>query len=277
MKVWVINLARSPQRLAQVSVRLAELGVEWERFDAVDDAQLSPAERARGFSALGWWCCTLMPPARGQLGCALSHYGIYRRMLAEGLDKVCVLEDDVILDDRFPQALAWVDEHLDTSRPIVALFSDHDGHAGRVTLPGIKRELPLVGSRVPRDRNSTELDVHLEPSDWDWCAEGYVVTKAAARAMLKDNYPLRVMNDIWERWLNQGVIELFHVRPTVCSQRSHEHPEESEITRIPRICDWPFCRRLWWKCRRVVGVTLDALSSPRRFRGRCVQLLRKLH
>lgn len=253
MKVFVVNLARSPERLARVSARLAELGVEWERFEAVDDSLLSAEDRARGFSPWGWWCCTLMPPVRGQLGCALSHCRIFQRMQAENLSAVCVLEDDVVLDDRFPEVLAWVDAHLDRSRSQVALLSDHDGGAGR-----------------------TAAEIHLEPSCWDWCSEGYVVTLPAATAMLKDNFPLRVMNDTWERWANQGVVELFHVRPTVCSQRSAEHPEESEINRLPRVCEMPLAARVYWKCRRVVGVALDAFSSPRRFRGRWVQLLRKL-
>ncbi len=254
MKVFVVNLARSKDRLARVTARLAALGVDWERFEAVDDAGLSPAARARAWSAFGWWCCTLVAPVRGQIGCALSHQGVYRKMLAENLNAACVLEDDVILDDRFPAVLAGVEARLDPVRAQVILLSDHD-----------------------RGPCTEAAEVTLEPAIWDWCAEGYVLTLPAARALLRDNAPLRVMNDMWERWVNQGVIALYHARPTVCSQRSYDHPEESEIVRAFHIADRPFGERMVWKLKRAVGIALDALSSPRRFRGRVVQIVRRLH
>lgn len=253
MKVFLINLPRSKARLARVSARLEALGVPWERLEAVDDLELTPHEKARQFSAFGWWCCTLTPPVRGQIGCALSHQKVYRRIIEEGLSAACVLEDDVVLDDRFPAVLNWVEAHLEATSPQVVLLCDHDGGAQKVD--------PEIG---------------LEPATWDWCAEGYVVTRHAAEALLADNSPLRVMNDTWSRWVDQGVIRLFHARPTVCSQVSFDHPETSEIARCPRVCDLSWSGRLFWRVRRVVGVALDALSSGRRFRGACVFCTRRL-
>ena len=253
MKVFLVNLARSKERLARVSARLKTLGVAWERLEAVDDAELDPTERARLFSPFGWWCCTLAPPARGQLGCALSHQKIFRRMIEEGLPAACVLEDDVILDDRFPEVLAWTEAHLDTTASQVVLLTDHNGGAAKVV-----------------------SEIGFEPATWDWCSEGYVLTCAAARAFLADNSPLRVMNDTWDRWVNQGVIRLFHARPTVCSQEEVGPSKTSEIEKCLCKDDLSRMGRVFWSVQRVIGILCDALSSPRRFRGRSVQLLRRL-
>ena len=253
MKVFLINLPRSTTRLARVSARLEALGVSWERLEAIDDAELAPSERGRRFSAFGWWCCTLAPPVHGQIGCALSHQKAYRKIIEEGLPFACVLEDDVVLDDRFPEVLTWVESHLERTSPQVVLLCDHDGGAQKV---------------VP--------DIGLEPATWDWCAEGYVLTRSAAEALLADNSPLRVMNDTWSRWVDQGVIRLFHARPTVCTQVSFDHPETSEIARCQRVCDLSSTGRFFWRVKRVIGVTLDALSSSRRFRGACVLFVRRL-
>ena len=106
---------------------------------------------------------------------------------------------------------------------------------------------------------------------------GYALTRRAAEAMLADNSPIRVMNDTWGRWVDQGTIELFRVQPAVCAQTSWDNPDESEIARSMQASDLPPAGRAWWTVRRAIGVALDALSSPRRLRGRLVQLLRRMH
>lgn len=256
MTVFVINMARSTERLRRVSARLAELGVEWERIEAVDDSQLDAAARRRAFSRFGWWCCTLAPAVRGQIGCAMSHQLAQRAMVQRGLDMACVLEDDAVLDARFPAALRWVEEHLDPSRAQVALLGDHEQSA--------------------HENDVSSVGFSLKRASWAWGAEGYVLTRRAAEAMLADNSPIRVMNDTWGRWVDQGVVELFRVRPAVCAQTSWDNPAESEISRSMKAADLPPMRRIRWTLCRVVGVSMDALSSPRRLRGRFVQLLRRM-
>ncbi len=256
MTVFVINMARSTARLRRVAARLAELGVKWERLDAVDDSQLDEAARGRAFSRLGWWCCTLAPVVRGQLGCAMSHQRAQRAMVERGLDVACVLEDDVVLGDRFPEALAWAEKEVDASRAQVALFGDH--------------------ARTPHKNDDALARFSLKRASWAWGAEGYALTRRAAEAMLADNSPIRVMNDTWGRWVDQGTIELFRVQPAVCAQTSWDNPDESEIARSMQAADLPPIGRAWWTVRRAIGVALDALSSPRRLRGRLVQLLRRM-
>lgn len=254
MKVFVLNMARSTIRRARIAARLAELGVEWERVEAVDDRRLDSAARRRAFSSFGWWCCTLAPIVRGQLGCAMSHQLAQRAAVERGLDMACVLEDDAVLGDRFPEALEWVAAHVDPSRAQVALLSDHSG----------SRAQPAAAAF------SLSRDV------WDWGSEAYVFTRRAAEAMLADNSPVRVPSDSWGRWADQSAIELYHVSPAVCAQTSWDNPAESEIARSMKAAELPLLGRIGWTICRAIGVTLDAFSSPRRLRGRFVQLMRRM-
>ncbi len=241
--------------MERVRVRLDALGIPFERIEAIDDTRMDPAEYRRGVSRFWWWCCSLRPIMRGQVGCALSHQKVYRKMIAEDLPHACVLEDDVIPDDRFPQVLDWLDGAMDDTRAQVALMCDHS--EGR-----------------PRSEKKAQK-ISLTRVEDAMYAEGYVLTQKAARQILKANYPLRVAADIWGRWTRQERIELYLVRPTVCSQTSVQDGN-STISLVGferRNLSW--WGRRWWDFRRVVGVTLDAFSGIPEFRGAMATVLGK--
>ncbi|MCT7943354.1 MULTISPECIES: glycosyltransferase family 25 protein [Shewanella] len=100
-KVFVINLARSPQRLTAISTQLAQLGIPFERIEGVDGGLLSAddieavspkvlAEKSY-HRALG----------KGEIGCSLSHKRAWQKILDDDLDFAFVLEDDIGLEDNF--------------------------------------------------------------------------------------------------------------------------------------------------------------------------------
>jgi glycosyl transferase family 25 len=93
--VLVINLDRSPQRLANMGARLAGWPWPWERLPAVDG------------SALAGWPAAEVDEAtyrrrhgrelpRGEVGCYLSHLRAMRRFLESGRDHLVLLEDDAV-------------------------------------------------------------------------------------------------------------------------------------------------------------------------------------
>lgn len=250
MKVFVINLARCPERMARVQTRLDELGVAFERIEAVDDALLSPEERRRSVSRFLWWCCSLYPISRGQVGCTLSHQLVYRRMIQEETGHACVLEDDVILDDRFPEVLAHLEHVIDDNRAQVALLFDHAD--GRMEI--LREEGPIV----------------LERIGGSMYAEGYVLTRKAAAQILEANFPIRVMDDIWFRWVRQGRIELYRTHPAVCTQSSaRDGGSMIGGIRFERR-KLSIFGRLWWDMRRVLGIMIDACTGWPEFKGVCV-------
>lgn len=88
--VYVISLARAPERRAAISEHLTSLGIEFEIVDAVDGRKLS-AEYLASVTALG---VKLSP---GMIGCNLSHYELTKKLLASSADIALFLEDDARL------------------------------------------------------------------------------------------------------------------------------------------------------------------------------------
>ena len=122
MKVYVVNLDRSKDRLASVDSQLRRLGVAYERVSAVDARAMTEKERARAVNRFRWWCAVGRRVEPAEVGCALSHKGIYERM--SGGEHVCILEDDVIIKDTFPMQLEEVEKAIDSAKPQVYLLSN---------------------------------------------------------------------------------------------------------------------------------------------------------
>ena len=90
-RVWVVNLARRPERLKRFWRRLGDWPFSKpQRFEAIDGATVPrPPEWERGSGA---W------------GCLLSHLSIMDRALRESVNSLLVLEDDAIPTAGFADA-----------------------------------------------------------------------------------------------------------------------------------------------------------------------------
>lgn len=104
MKIFVINLDRSTERRDAVFARLAELGLEATRFSAFDGTALSEAEK--GYNGRKRRLIYGKDLTIGEIGCARSHLGVYAEMERLGISHALVLEDDALIDDNLPAALA---------------------------------------------------------------------------------------------------------------------------------------------------------------------------
>lgn len=103
-RIFVINLARSPDRRRFIGDRLGRLGLDHEFVTAADGAALTEDDlvnydREARLKAFG---CDLLP---NELGCYLSHYRIYQKIIAESIPRALILEDDVEVSDDLPAIL----------------------------------------------------------------------------------------------------------------------------------------------------------------------------
>ena len=230
MKVYLINLDKDKVRLAEADAQLKRIGVAYERVSAVYAKELPKEELNGAVNKFRWWCAMGRPVMVGEIGCAMSHYSIYRQMT----EPVCVLEDDVVLDDRFPEVLAYVEQHIDPARPQVILLSNHT------------RYLP----NLPNLAN-------LQTSTSDMYTEGYVLTPLAAKAILKANWPLQAPCDHWGRWARRGLIELYHAFPTVCRQDQTQYASGTVSKGCFRVSELGPTAWCLHKFKRLIGKTID--------------------
>ncbi|HEX3754423.1 MAG TPA: glycosyltransferase family 25 protein [Rhizomicrobium sp.] len=101
MRIYLVNLARRPDRLAAMQAMAGRLGLSLNRIEAVDAASAPLAEMDRYFAQGG--PLGEIPP--GDKGCLLSHRLFWQSLVNSGDDYAAVLEDDAVLTASAPHFL----------------------------------------------------------------------------------------------------------------------------------------------------------------------------
>ena len=213
VRVLVINLARRPDRKQAMATKLASVGLLplAEFVNAVDGSTLTPSLEEAKLLGLG-----SSPRKRGEIGCALSHLAIWRRIAAHhDPDTVwAVFEDDVTFRPQF----VWTRDLAVSAPDVLRLL-------GYTTRTRAQPSPPEPGAR---------------PAPMDWATYqgglfGYVLTRAMAR-VLTTYIAAMGMPDPVDALLRQlgpaaehvGVVESLsaHTGPTVDSDIQREQPVE---------------------------------------------------
>lgn len=132
MRIYLVNLARRPDRLATMIRQTVPLGLSLERVEAVDAKSEEPAMVNRWFTQSG----PLGQIPMGDKACLLSHRQGWNMFLASGDRHAVFLEDDVRLSVS-AAALLTSDGWIPADAAVVKL--EHYGPAGqRVLLDEIR-------------------------------------------------------------------------------------------------------------------------------------------
>lgn len=199
IKTLIINLPTSKARknyMQQLLSNYSFLNVEF--VDAVDGRVMSRAEMARVFDQK-------LAEKRygrllngGEVGCTLSHYLCYRKLLSSTNEYVLIFEDDITIVRDFVQ-LEWsnIQNVINTSIPRILLLSGDYWFWRK--LP-ITKVFSAVGSYA------------------------YLINKAAALRIMECQQPGHVADD-WEIYKRMG-IELYAVHPYAVDANVAEMPSE---------------------------------------------------
>ena len=164
MRIYLINLARRPYRLAAMTAQAR--GLPLTRIDAVDAASAEAAGIYRWFAASG----PLGEIPRGDKCCLLSHRSTWEMFVASGDAHAVFLEDDVRLSPS-AAALLTSDSWIPPSVQVVKL--EHYGPPGQRVL---LNDLRPVGEDFTLGRM---LSRHTG-------AAAYILSRGAAQALLGD-------------------------------------------------------------------------------------------
>jgi glycosyl transferase family 25 len=169
---FVISSAKAPERRKSVEANFAALGLEPCFFEAIMGDELSKSELNKASKAEG--LLTL-----GEIGCALSHLGIYKELLKSEEPYVFVFEDDARLTPEFVTAV-----------PKIQAFM-------------ARQNAPTVLS-LHRIRGRAHCVYQIAGNQWIMHAlggstgHGYVLNRRAAENILKAQTPVRFEIDAWE-------------------------------------------------------------------------------
>lgn len=220
VKAWyVLTLPGDDERLAGF---MAQPGAE--KFVPVNgvDARTRPIEDfADEFDVHRFTDRLGRQPAPGEVGCMLGHRSIWQKIannpeLGDG-DYAVVVEDDAELLDGFHEVSRAADRHDVT----VLAFGSRlaDDYSGTQL-----RQSELVDQLIP-------LDPAAEPGPsghriglvWPNASMGmvaYVVSRSAARELLRINRPAYSVADDYIEWRAQG-LTVANVRPSVARERQN--------------------------------------------------------
>lgn len=162
MRIYLINLARRPDRLAAMTAEAA--GLPLTRVEALDAASAEAAGIDRWFAARG----PLGEIPRGDKCCLLSHRNAWEMFVASGDAHAVFLEDDVRLSPS-ATALLTSDNWIPPTVQVVKL--EHYGPPGqRVLLSELRRigEDFMLGQMLSRHTG----------------AAAYILSRGAAQALL---------------------------------------------------------------------------------------------
>jgi glycosyl transferase, family 25 len=162
--VLVLNLSRDAERRRWMNGHLRSLDIRYELVEAVDGRAVPDAEAAphlRSFSK-GYG----REMTRGELGCAISHLMLFRRIAAGADEFVCTMEDDISISQA---TLPFLDEAVLRSLPpfdVLRLFSIEN-----------RRCKPAWSVACLQDRSI------VVPLRAGWGMQAQIITRAGAAKM----------------------------------------------------------------------------------------------
>ncbi len=174
VRIYVINLDRSPQRLREISEQLAKFELPFQRVAAVDGKLATPAQKAlldEAAYALKHGKTSLP----GELGCYLSHVETIREFLKSEHQFAVILEDDAILEDSFALVIQYLRQQPN-------LWD-------MVKLSGVHSGTPVAVQRI---NNQHRLSVMFSKCT---CSSAYMINRKAAKAYSEGLIPMTLPYD----------------------------------------------------------------------------------
>lgn len=202
---FVISLPRDEERRAHMQAQLSTLALSAEFIPAVDGrtlggAELAAYDRQRALQVYG---VEMMPT---EIGCFLSHYRLYERMLREDLDVALIMEDDLEIKPEFPAILA--DLLADPAPPwLVVRF---ESQRGRVREPRTRKDRGTTVRQLSAGE-LVKLNIHVLGLG------AYLIRSEGAQRMVAYGRQIfmpidQAMDRFWESGIEPYVVRPMQVR-----------------------------------------------------------------
>ena len=202
---YVISAKDAQERRASILANFRSHGLEPCFFDAIMGNALTAEQQKELNVDTGVM-------GLGEVGCALSHMGVYQKLLDSQEPYVFVFEDDVHLNDAFFQALPALRQFLDThSEPLVLLLYKARAH-----------------TRIAVKKDGKPFILHALAGSY---GHGYVINRKAAENILRFQTPPRIEIDAWAQDLKLDLLEIYCTKETLVHLQK-QHSQDSQIDAI---------------------------------------------
>ncbi len=167
MPCWIISLNPNAERVVTLSQALTTAGISHSFVSAVDGRKSTPPLlEGESLDIRKSLLRHRRLLSNSELGCYLSHYRAIKTAYAQGHERVCILEDDVVLEPGFAQVLQALE-----------------------TQPEEQEMVRLMGLRIRKRKVIGPLtaDGHqLVRPERGWCGtQGYVVNRRGMQKIIQ--------------------------------------------------------------------------------------------
>lgn len=169
-EVFMINLVRRPDRRERMLRTLYEQELSCKVVDAVDGKALNTTDiEAMGIKMLPGYKDPYhgRPLTKGELGCFLSHYNIWKEIVDRGLQTSLVLEDDLRFEVFFKRRL----------QALLQGVTAHKLHWDLIYIGRKRMQIDHPERSVPNIHNLVE-------ADYSYWTLGYMLSLQGARKLL---------------------------------------------------------------------------------------------
>jgi len=167
--IIVINLKKDLEKRKKITERLKHFGLKFSFFDAFYGNDLSINELKKSYNSINSLQRNCRELRSNEVGCALSHFGVYELMIQKGIEEMLIFEDDAVLSENFLESLKVIDL-LPKSWEIFLL-----GYSSNRKFP--------CSFKLKLENNKTNFSVGISPSKRA-CLHGYVINQRGAKRML---------------------------------------------------------------------------------------------
>jgi glycosyl transferase family 25 len=226
--VLVLNLPHDAQRRRWMAGHLGSLDIRYELVEGVDGRTVPEAAAAPHLRSFRKGYGREM--TRGELGCALSHLMLFRRIAAGADEFVCTIEDDVSVS---PATLPFLDEEVLRSLPpfdVLRLFSVEN-----------RRYKPAWSVARLQDRSI------VVPLRSGWGTQAQIITRAGAAKMA--DWPITAPIDGIYHDCPPPELRIMEVRPSLIRSLDFD---SNTLMRRPEQTPWVKLRSEAFRIKRLL-------------------------
>ncbi len=196
--LFVINMPKDADRREGIAARARDVGVDLTFIEAVNGREMSDEAIATVYDSARRKRFFGRDMTKGEIGCLLSHRKIFEKMIAENIPLAAVLEDDVIFEADFKEALSALTQNTCHSEQSEESKSNSPSTDPSLTLKMTKQQtlqwdvIRFLGSAKIYKRGCRKI-APLGGTRYHYArlptapggAHGYLLTRHAAEIMLR--------------------------------------------------------------------------------------------
>ena len=187
IKTYIINLPKDTDRRISVVKELSKIPcLDLVFVDAVDGKELGKEKLGKLFDFKKSKNYQSNDLALGEVGCTLSHYECYKRLLASDQEFALIVEDDVGFKGNGPFNDFWEKavEHVKSEEPVILQLFSYFDYMGK----GVSC---ISGHKIYKTYKSALTTI-------------YLINRQAARIMTSDSLPYWIADD-WSLFRRKGI------------------------------------------------------------------------